>query len=135
MASSRRCPECGKPRTLKTFGKRAQRCKYCARQRASDQRHASHAKATYALEPGEYEALLEAQGGTCAVCPRKPVRRRHAVDHDHKLEAELGIRASLRGLLCKQHNNVLRDCRDDAALLRRLADYLDDPPARRVLEP
>jgi hypothetical protein len=132
MASSRECPECGRNRTLKTYPARAKRCQYCARKRASASRHATHIRQTYDLSPEEY-AQLTANG--CNVCGRPGTRRRLAVDHDHKVERERGIRASLRGALCKQHNNVLRDVRDDAALLRRLADYLDNPPAKRILRP
>lgn len=55
--------------------------------------------AKYGLRPGDFEAMLEAQGGVCACCGEKPdpaADRRHAilhVDHDH-------VTGFVRGLLC-----------------------------------
>lgn len=65
----------------------------------------------------DYERLLAAQGGTCAVCPATPKSRRLHVDHDHKTGA-------VRGLLCHAHNRRLwRGA--TASELRRLADYVE----------
>jgi hypothetical protein len=47
-----------------------------------------------------YTALLEAQGGHCALCPATPKTRRLSVDHDHKTGA-------VRGLLCHRCNRAL----------------------------
>lgn len=81
---------------------------------------------TYGLGPGEYEKLLATQNGQCAGC-LKVFSYRLDVDHDHKT----GI---VRGLLCKSDNRkVLAYAKDDSARLRRLADYLEDPPAVRIL--
>ena len=69
----------------------------------------------------EYDALLAAQGGGCAICGNAPKTRRLHVDHDHKT-------GKVRGLLCHVHNRRLwRGA--TAAELRRMAAYLDNPPA------
>ena len=49
----------------------------------------------------EYEAILAAQGGVCAICGRPPsVRRKLDMDHDHKT-------MHVRGLLCVPCNRAL----------------------------
>jgi len=74
-------------------------------------------RAAYGLEPGEYERLLVAQGGTCAICDQPPKNGPLHVDHNHATGA-------VRGLLCRECNlavGYLRD-RPDAAL--RVSMYL-----------
>lgn len=131
--SSRACPDCGKPRTLKTYPARAQRCRYCARSRKSTQAHASRIEATYEITAEEYALIKAVQGGACGACG-EPRRYRLHVDHDHAVEQERGTRASVRGLLCARCNKLLRDCRDSIPLLRALISYLESPPAREVLD-
>lgn len=84
---------------------------------------------TYGITSEQYWALYEAQGGVCAICQRAKgtARRKLSVDHNHKT-------GEVRGLLCGPCNrDVLGHLRDDPAALRRGADYLENPPARRVL--
>lgn len=78
----------------------------------------------------EYNALLEAQGGRCAICLKKPGKRRLAVDHDHALEKTEGIRSSVRGLLCRDCNEYLGHVGDDPNAGLRLNEYLWHPPSR-----
>ena len=52
------------------------------------------------IDDAEYERLLEAQGGHCALCPSTPKTRRLHVDHDHKT-------GTVRGLLCHRCNRGL----------------------------
>lgn len=87
----------------------------------------------YGLEEGEYELLLAAQGGVCAICLKPPVTKRLAVDHDHKLELLVGPRGSVRGLVHGWENTILGRFGDDPEMFERAADYLRNPPARRVL--
>lgn len=68
--------------------------------------HGSHR-----LSDDEYEALLVAQGGHCAICPSTPKTRRLHTDRDHTT-------GKVRGLLCYRCNAVLREYVDAAWLLR-----------------
>lgn len=60
------------------------------------------------------DGLMEAQGGTCAICPRTDDL---CVDHDHAT----GV---VRGLLCRSCNSGLGQFRDDPVLLAKAIDYL-----------
>lgn len=93
----------------------------------------SRLKNTYGITQSEYAILLEAQNGVCAGC--LGTRKVLDVDHDHKLEREgVPVRQTIRGLLCAACNRrILRSAKDNPATLRRLADYLEDPPAPRTL--
>ncbi|MER6382073.1 endonuclease VII domain-containing protein [Streptomyces sp. NPDC001118] len=83
---------------------------------------------TYGLEPGEYQALMDHQGGVCAIC-QQARRYRLDVDHDHKT----GL---VRGLTCRLCNRrILPGAKDDPAILRNAAAYLENPPAVRFLGP
>lgn len=52
------------------------------------------------VTPDEYERLLAAQDGHCALCPSVPKSRRLDTDHDHRTGA-------VRGLLCHRCNRTL----------------------------
>lgn len=81
----------------------------------------------YGLEPGEYDVLLAAQGGRCAICGNRPGRKRLAVDHDHQT-------GEVRGLLCERDNHrLLGGAKDSLSILRRAVAYLEQPPARAAL--
>lgn len=67
----------------------------------------SSLKTLYQLTPEQYEALLLAQNGVCALCSRPSSKRLH-VDHDHGCCP--GIRSCgqcVRGLLCGPCNRLL----------------------------
>lgn len=72
----------------------------------------------YGITDAQYDDMLEAQNGTCAICNREPEGKRLAVDHDHTTGA-------IRGLLCDHCNHVLGKAEDRAEWLRNAADYLD----------
>ena len=74
----------------------------------------------WGMTQDDYEALLAAQDGVCAICRGGPVgnKRYLGIDHDH----ETGKR---RGLLCDKCNRALGGFNDDPDALRRAADYLD----------
>lgn len=77
----------------------------------------------YDLSVETYLAMLDQQGGVCAVCRRTP-EEAHSdgyplhVDHDHST-------GRVRSLLCRGCNLTLGQAGDDPALLRALADYLE----------
>ena len=89
------------------------------------EQEAAHARAwflkdKYGITPEQYDAMLAAQGGHCAVCPvmRGSVHReRLYVDHDHET-------GKVRGLLCSVHNVILGLVKDDSGLLEALVAYL-----------
>ena len=65
----------------------------------------------------EYDALLEAQGGICAICASPPGKKLLAVDHHHDTGA-------IRGLLCSNCNTSLGLMKDDPDRLERAVAYL-----------
>lgn len=78
----------------------------------------AHLHRVFGMTSAEYDAMSEAQGGTCAIC-QAPCHtgRRLAVDHDHQT-------GRVRGLLCGRCNRGLGLFFDRPDLMRRAADYL-----------
>jgi hypothetical protein len=77
-------------------------------------------RASYGIGLVEYEAMLAAQGGGCAVCAAtKPGGRgkRFHVDHDHETGA-------VRGLLCHACNVAIGTLGDDTDRLLAAATYV-----------
>lgn len=103
-------------------------------ERASNRAHEKRITELYDIDSVDYAAILEAQGGVCAICQRPGIRKRLAVDHDHAIAESGNLRASVRGALCRGCNyGVLGWLKDDPAALRRAIAYLKKPPARAVL--
>jgi hypothetical protein len=83
---------------------------------------------SHGLSVEQYEQMMVAQNGVCAICrrpertPRKRgvsgVLRALSVDHDHETD-------EVRGLLCHNCNLMLGYGDDDPARLRAGADYLE----------
>lgn len=67
----------------------------------------------YKISAEEFVALIELQGGHCAICPEPW----EVVDHDH-------LTGKVRGLLCQLCNRGLGQYGDDPELLMRAAAYL-----------
>lgn len=74
-------------------------------------------KYRYGITPEQYDEMLEAQEGVCAICKEAPTQQRLAVDHDHKT-------GEVRGLLCFSCNTALGHFRDDPERLISASDYL-----------
>jgi len=77
----------------------------------------------YGLTPEQHDEMLARQNGLCAICNQPPTggvraASRLHVDHDH-------VTRVVRELLCNSCNNGLGRFRDDPALLRAAADYID----------
>lgn len=70
------------------------------------------------LTPETYDALLAAQGGVCAICHRRPSRRRLSVDHNHNT-------GKVRGLLCAQCNHAIGLLAEDVGRLASAIAYLE----------
>jgi hypothetical protein len=84
----------------------------------------------YNMTPDELRRLTAEQNNRCATCGAEPdpngikAAARLHVDHDH-------ITGRLRKLLCNRCNLGVGYFRDDPALLRVMADYIE---AHRILE-
>jgi len=74
--------------------------------------------ARYGLTLEQYDAILQSQGGVCAVCKMDRGTRRMAVDHDHKTN-------KVRGLLCQFCNTALGKFLDNVEILKRAILYLE----------
>lgn len=98
-------------------------------------RRASSQHQTHRLPPGAVEAMERRQGGLCLIC-RRPIPP-HVVDHDHALarlhghDESHGCPLCVRGLLCPSCNTLLGNARDDPAVLRRAAAYVEAARAGR----
>lgn len=69
----------------------------------------------FGLTRETYAELVATHGGSCGICG---LASRLGVDHDHAT-------GQVRGLLCSKCNLLLGLGRDDPALLRSAADYLE----------
>ena len=76
----------------------------------------------YGIGIEDYDSILSAQGGCCAICGAMPVkvgRANHAtlvVDHDHDTGA-------VRGLLCNPCNLMMGRYDSDPHFVSRLVEY------------
>jgi hypothetical protein len=82
-------------------------------------RSADRRRLRFGLTESEYEALMEVQGGKCAICYGNPNGRWStlSVDHDHQTKR-------VRGLLCTRCNRAIGLLHDNAVIAGRLAAYL-----------
>ncbi len=77
-------------------------------------------KRKYGITVEQYEELKARQNGCCALCDRheSEFKTNLAVDHDH-------VSLRIRGLLCTSCNYRLVARHRDGALLRKIADYVE----------
>src|SRR3954449_5700779 len=74
---------------------------------------------TFGITADDVDALIEKQGGKCAICGRTPKRLASwHVDHCH----ETGV---VRGVLCIDCNQGIGKFHEDPQRLRAAADYLE----------
>jgi hypothetical protein len=96
----------------------ANQARYRADGRKARSNRRSHLKRKFGITLEDYDAMLAAQGGLCAICRRPPTAGISLhVDHDH----ETGTR---RGLLCFRCNNALGDLGDSIETLQTALGYL-----------
>jgi hypothetical protein len=121
------CKDCGS--TTRKLDKPGPRCATCWRTIVKQRKalaHAKHVEKTYGITANQYELLYAGQGGLCVICHKaKGISKRLAVDHDHAT-------GKVRGLLCTTCNTIVIGRYDQAALLRAV-EYLNNPPAQRIL--
>jgi hypothetical protein len=135
----KRCGDCGALKPLTEFPRnknskdgRHTYCKPCHNARGRDtiqrlygnSRH-YHLRRRYGIGADEFDALLEAQSGVCAICGRPDPEH---VDHDHESGA-------VRGILCFNCNGGLGQFGDDQDRLVSAVAYLDsaEPEARELV--
>jgi hypothetical protein len=81
----------------------------------------------YGISIERYDALLESQGGVCAICllPERAIAPRSdtviALSVDHEYDT-----GTVRGLLCQTCNRALGYLKDREDLLLRAALYLEE---------
>jgi hypothetical protein len=85
-----------------------------------EQAAAASRRRRYGLTPEEFEAMLAAHDGRCALCRTDESRGQGDwhVDHDH-------VTGQVRGLLCASCNLGIGHLKDDPALLRKAAIYIE----------
>lgn len=128
------CPDCATVKPLDDFVRnagmpsgRAPYCKPChnIRGKASKDKvggsRTYHLKRRYGITAEDADLMLERQGGLCAICRAAPAAH---VDHDHETGA-------VRALLCFNCNGGLGQFRDDPAVLRAAADYVEEHRRRQ----
>lgn len=78
----------------------------------------AYLKRKYGITEADYDALLLAQGGVCALCGKRPGKVRLAVDHDHTT-------GKVRGLLHVRCNRALGPFEFNEIVLQRAVNYLN----------
>lgn len=79
---------------------------------------ANRLKREYGITQQDYDEILRAQGGRCAICRQEPTRPYGlVVDHCHATNV-------VRALLCDKCNTGLGAFRDDPSLLAKAMWYL-----------
>lgn len=87
-----------------------------------------HRLANYGMTWEQYQSLLDAQGGGCAICGQAcSSGRLLAVDHDHTCcpDVAKSCGGCVRGLLCGACNQGIGKFEDAPERLRAAADYLE----------
>lgn len=123
--STKVCIRCGEEKAEEEFRKkndrpsqRFRRSSYCHPCRALVHKE-YQLRTTYGLSLREFEAMVEAQGGRCAICGNEPDYKRAylCVDHDHETGRN-------RGLLCVRCNALIGNALEDSVILAIAAEYL-----------
>lgn len=86
---------------------------------------AGHLRRKYGITPEQYDAMLDAQGGKCAICGRleqDSPRGRLVVDHMH-------CSGKVRSLLCGQCNSGIGLLGENTDVLRRAIEYIEQHKA------
>jgi len=139
FSANKRCPDCQEikppedfPRNKNYRDGRHPYCKPChnARGKESKQRlyggsRHYHLTRRYGIGAAEVDAMIERQGGLCAICrERKPEH----VDHDH-------LSGRVRGILCFGCNGGLGQFQDNTEWMARAIEYVKRDGADTVQEP
>ena len=128
----RRCFRCKFFKPIEEFNRRSDRkcgrkfeCRSCSKEstrKYSQKRGKEHTrsydlKRRFGLTIEEYNILLNAQGGNCAICGKPPGSENLCVDHDHRT-------GKIRGLLHKACNLIIGNAKDSTEILLKAVKYL-----------
>ncbi len=129
---SKKCNTCGETKTAEEFGYknsksdvRLSNCRACHRQwqrgyyQRTNGRSArnAHLRDTYGITADQYDAMLLAQGGKCAICGAIPEARSFPVDHCHKT-------GKVRAILCPGCNTGIGGFKGNEETLLTAIAYL-----------
>jgi len=82
-------------------------------------RRAHHINKKFGLSTEQYESMVVAQKGQCALCPQVDLpEKRLAIDHDHKT-------GKIRALLCDRCNRGIGFFDEEPKRLRAAAEYIE----------
>lgn len=130
------CSGCQKYRAEKFFGSNKEgfysRCKPCHR----EQVRSAGLIRNYNITAAQYDEIKEEQGGKCAICQKATgASKSLAVDHDHSCCPQAGKSCGncIRGVLCSSCNKLLGFAGDNPEFFLRAVEYLNDPPAQRII--
>lgn len=112
----RRCRECQRERSRRWQKANRRRVYHENPQKARARSRLKAWAHNHGVTPTEARAILAAKPSECEVCGAE--NERIVYDHDHNTGAA-------RGWLCDRCNHALGHARDNPALLRALADYLE----------
>lgn len=125
----KRCPDCGETKPYDEFPSRPTNrdvrytyCKFCHNRRNREtvsrlygsSRH-YHLRQRYGAGADDIHRLIDAQGGWCVICRRRPATQ---VDHDHTT-------GEIRGILCLYCNAGMGALRDDPDIIASAIEYLE----------
>lgn len=139
----KRCTKCGKYKKNNAFykdktkkNKLSTYCQVCSKVKERTKRKLQphktkltdwqyFLKKNYDITPEEYNRMLKSQNGVCAICgepeiqidKRSNVKRRLAIDHDHKT-------GEIRGLLCIRCNVFVGRIDNNPTVLQSVIHYL-----------
>lgn len=157
-AQTKKCLVCGEVKSRSDFhangspkGSLRPECKPCrsvkmARQYADErpQRQkeaydrAAYLRHKFNMTLAQYEEMLAAQGGGCAICGSTEPSRgsryygRFLIDHDHNCcPGPKSCGRCIRGLLCAACNFAIGALRDDTDRLRKAISYLESGGSNR----
>lgn len=128
------CISCDTWLALEHFTRSADRADGLSARCSRCERSAS-LKRKFGITLAQYEALLDAQGGGCAVCSKTEGAngRRLAVDHDHSCcPSQKTCGQCVRGLLCSTCNLHFGAIGDSLAHLEAMATYLRSTAGGRL---
>lgn len=125
----KRCPDCREtkptgefPLNKRTRDGLAVYCKPCHNARGRETRERLHGgsrhyhlRRRYGIGADDFDAMVVAQGGACAICGRPDPEH---VDHDH-------VTGRVRAILCFNCNGGLGQFGDDPDRLRDAASYVE----------